>query len=82
MEQGDNVVVAPEVTVEQMHVIEQHWFLSEILSVTSLVLSLPALGDVLAHLLLETSCPVLKYLIPKKSSNAYGGIENWPYSEP
>ena len=36
-------------------------------------LSLPASGDVLVHLLLETTCPVLNYLIPKDSSNAYGG---------
>ena len=50
--------------------------------VISLVLSLPASGDVLIHLLLETTCSVLKYLIPKDSSNAYGGTGNWPYSEP
>ena len=39
-----------------------HEALSETLPDTSLVLSLPPSGDVLVHLLLETTCPVLKYL--------------------
>ena len=59
-----------------------HGALPETLPFTSLVLSLPASGDVLVHLLLETTCPVLKYLIPKDSSNTYDGAGNWPYSEP
>ena len=59
-----------------------HGALSETLPVTSLILSLPSSGDVLVHLLLEIICPALKYLIPKYSSNAYGGTGNWPYSEP
>ena len=59
-----------------------HGALSETLPVTSLVLSLPASGDVLVHFYVEITCPVLKYLILKGSSNAYGGTENWPYSEP
>ena len=59
-----------------------HGALLETLPVTSLVLSLPASGDVLVHLLLEITCPVQKYLIPKDSSNPYGGTGNWPYSEP
>ena len=54
---------------------------SETLSVTSFVLSLHASGDVLVHLLLETTCSVLMYLTPKYSSNAYDGTENWPNSE-
>ena len=35
-------------------------------------------GDVLVHLLLKTTCPMLKYLVPKASSNTYGGTGNWP----
>ena len=50
--------------------------------VTSLVLSPPSSGDVLIHLLLETTFPMRKYLILKDSPNAYGGTEKWPYSEP
>ena len=52
------------------------------LSLAYLVPSLPASGNVLVHLLLETTYPVLKYLIPKDSSNAYDDTGNWPYSEP
>ena len=52
--------------------------LSETLPVTSLVLSLPASGGMLVDLLLETTCPVLKYLIPKDSRNAYGGTRIGP----
>ena len=47
-----------------------HGALSEKLPVTNLVLNLPASGDVLVRLLLETTCPVLEYFIPKDSSNA------------
>ena len=59
-----------------------HGALSEILPVTSLVLSLPASGDVLLSLLLETTYPMLQYLIPNDSSNAYGSTGNMPYAEP
>ena len=51
---------------------------SEVLPVTNLFLSLPASGDVLVHLLLEKTCPELKYLIPKGSSNAYVVLEIGP----
>ena len=53
-----------------------HGALSEALPAPSLVLSLPPSGDVLVYLVLESTCPVLKYLIPKDSSNAYGGNGN------
>ena len=59
-----------------------HGALSETLPVTSLVLSLPASGDMLLYLLLETTYPVLQYLIPKDSPNAYGSTGNMPYVEP
>ena len=48
-----------------------HGALSEILPVTSLVLSIPASGGVLVHLLVETTYLVLKTLIPNDLSNAF-----------
>ena len=58
-----------------------HGALSETLLVTRLVLSLSALGDMLVHLLLETTCSVLKYLVPEDSSNAYRGTGNFSCPE-
>ena len=37
--------------------------MSEVLPVTSLVLSLPASGDVLVYFMVETTCPLLKLLL-------------------
>ena len=45
-----------------------HGALSEALPVAGSVLNLPDSGDVLVHLLLEATCPVLKYLLPKDVS--------------
>ena len=56
----------PKPTCYQRTRILVHGALSETLPVTSLALSLPASGDVLVHFLLETTYPVLKYLISGK----------------